>query len=560
MAFPGLIKGQLLSSDLQRNSINIGIENDLLYVDVNNQRIGINNGTPVVELDVNGKIKTNAIADYQLVFCENGGELTSEAGFEISLLTNQITTPGGYVTGTLTLTDNGIDSLAPFTISTSANQDISITPGSGGETYINGLQFPESDGLAGNVLVTNGSGILSFDELSSSFNLAANQGVLDTFNLGGASTLTFTGTTGIDTIVSDDTITINGVPASTSSQGVAMFDSDFFSVNGVGFVSIADNSITATQIAPSTITGNELANDSVDSSKIVDGSVTNNDLQNSSITLGTQNISLGDTETELLGLTLFEVDNFRMDGSTLSTTGANGDISIAPNGDGIIQFSTQSAVVMPTGPQSARPTTLTPGLMRYSTTTNLMEYYNGTEWKHAGESLAVLNSQEITPDGVSDTFALDHPASTTSVIVTLNGLVQSPTTAYSVVGTNIVFTGVPQVTDIIVIRYIVEITAVTGIADSTSGTTQINATPTEITMEVAGQDVVSIPTNKTVDLTAARSLKLPVYTVAAASAIALPQAGETIYVSNGNSGTPCLAVYDGTSWKRVTLGSTISAS
>lgn len=46
------------------------------------------------------------------------------------------------------------------------------------------------------------------------------------------------------------------------------------------------------------------------------------------------------------------------------------------------------------------------------------------------------------------------------------------------------------------------------------------------------------------------------FTVATAPSPAEP--GYLGYCSNGNSGSPCLAVYDGTSWKRVPLGATIS--
>ena len=36
--------------------------------------------------------------------------------------------------------------------------------------------------------------------------------------------------------------------------------------------------------------------------------------------------------------------------------------------------------------------------------------------------------------------------------------------------------------------------------------------------------------------------------------------GQVAYVSNGNAGSPCLAMYDGSAWKVIaTLGATISA-
>src|SRR5210317_1192671 len=66
--------------------------------------------------------------------------------------------------------------------------------------------LPDGDGTNGQILTTDGSGNLSFSSIDSTFTLAADSGSNDTFTTGG--TLTFTGGTGIDTTVSDDTITV----------------------------------------------------------------------------------------------------------------------------------------------------------------------------------------------------------------------------------------------------------------------------------------------------------------------------------------------------------------
>ena len=66
--------------------------------------------------------------------------------------------------------------------------------------------LPSADGSSGHLLTTDGSGNLSFAApASSNFTLAADSGSNDTFTTG--QTLTFTGGTGIDTTVSDNTIT-----------------------------------------------------------------------------------------------------------------------------------------------------------------------------------------------------------------------------------------------------------------------------------------------------------------------------------------------------------------
>ena len=54
----GRISGPLLKSNLIRNGIDLAFEKDLLYLDVTNNRIGINTATPEYDLDVNGTIRT----------------------------------------------------------------------------------------------------------------------------------------------------------------------------------------------------------------------------------------------------------------------------------------------------------------------------------------------------------------------------------------------------------------------------------------------------------------------------------------------------------------------
>ena len=54
----GRISGPLLKENLIRNGIDLAFETDLLYLDVNNQRIGVKTTTPQHELDVNGTTRT----------------------------------------------------------------------------------------------------------------------------------------------------------------------------------------------------------------------------------------------------------------------------------------------------------------------------------------------------------------------------------------------------------------------------------------------------------------------------------------------------------------------
>ena len=101
------------------------------------------------------------------------------------------------------------------------------------------LTLPGADGSANQVLATNGSGTLSFIDAVANLTVAADSGTDDSVALL-TDTLTFAGGEGIDTTVTDNTITIAGEDASDSNKGVASFsDTTDFSVSS-GDVSLAD--------------------------------------------------------------------------------------------------------------------------------------------------------------------------------------------------------------------------------------------------------------------------------------------------------------------------------
>ena len=159
--------------------------------------------------------------------------------------------------------------------------------------------LPSADGSSGQFLKTNGSGTLSFDTISTTFNIGADTGTDDPVSTG--ETLTFTGGTGIDTTVSNNEVT---------------FDID---------------STVATLTGTQTLT-----NKTINASQLVNGSVSNAKLANDGITIGSDDTSLGGTITDLNGLTSVDVDNITLDTNTISTTNSNGNLVLEPNGTGTV--------------------------------------------------------------------------------------------------------------------------------------------------------------------------------------------------------------------------------
>ena len=187
--------------------------------------------------------------------------------------------------------------------STDTNGNITITPHGSGYVVLDGLNYPRSDGSALQFLQTDGSGNLTFATVISSFTVAAESGSADVVNTG--ETLTFAAGEGIDTAVSANTITITGEDASTTNKGIASFATADFAASS-GAITIKALGVSNAQLA---------------------GSITNAKLVNDGITIGSTDTSLGGTITALPGLTQVVVDDLTIDGSVVSTSASNTNIS-----------------------------------------------------------------------------------------------------------------------------------------------------------------------------------------------------------------------------------------
>jgi hypothetical protein len=181
--------------------------------------------------------------------------------------------------------------------------------------------------------------------------------------------------------------------------------------------------------------------------------------------------------------------------------------------------------------------------------------------------LGQIVDQQFSGDGNTTIFTLTQDATSSSAFVYINGVGQLPGAAYSITGnvgnanavSTITFNQAPLSGDTVDIRFVSYVTTVELITNDWGNSwVQVTDTPA-INFVVAAANAATI-TSQGVFQVQGPSLQLPSYTVSQASNISTPVAGQVIFVSDGNSGQPSLAVYDGNSWKRVALGATISAT
>jgi hypothetical protein len=233
------------------------------------------------------------------------------------------------------------------------------------------------------------------------------------------------------------------------------------------------------------------------------------------------------------------IGNLVIANTTITTNQVTGNINLEPTGNGVAIIDTTTGLVLPTGNTTQRPASPDQGTIRFNTGSTDVEVWDGTQWTGIGGASAAITNQYITGDGSNTVFTLDQDTSAAAIIVSTNGVVQFPDVAYTVTGNLITFAEAPTATDVIDVRFTAMLNTVNAIT---------NATGQELTITVPG----------VVNITNTHSLQLPTYTVSQATSLGNTATGQVIYVSNGDSGNPCLAVYSGSTWKRVVLGATIS--
>ena len=349
----------------------------------------------------------------------------------------------------------------------------------------------------GNIYGNNASlvGNLTVREITAS-DLAAS-GNLVSANLS-TGTITSTNISSSGNIISLTLTTGNVNSASISSSGniitLGLSASGNVQSNNVTILNRANlNNVTATTIS---VSGTTTAANATFSENLLANSITSN------TTLSSANLSVSGTAVlptitsvtnsnvtiTASGNGVINLDNLAISDTTFSATG------------NLFTIAGNSGFILPVGNTPQRPSSPLIGTTRFNTTINNVETFDGVEWVSGNSALGSIADQQITPSGSTASYTLIQPATTTSVIVSINGVTQLPNVAYTVSGTTITFATAPLSSDIIDIRFISYLTTIDALSnDSGNSYVSVSNTPT-IDFGVAGNAAASFNASGNLDV------------------------------------------------------------
>src|SRR5210317_2069896 len=295
---------------------------------------GTNNGTNFVALKAPNSVGSDLTFTLPSSYGSNGQALLSDGSGGLSF---------GNVATTLNLADDSSTNIAINL----ANETFTVAGGEGIDTSVSGNTLTVS---AEDASDTN-KGIASFD--ATDFTVSSGDVTLNTErvqDIAGAMfssntetliTATYQDADGtIDLVVDNDLSNYDN----SSSGFITASTTDTLTNKTINASQLVDGSVSSAKIAGDAIDGTKIADDAIDSEHITDGSVDNVHLSNSSITIGSDSVSLGATQTDLNGITSLDVDNITIDGNTVSTTNSNGDLVLDPNGTGDVDVNNSKII------------------------------------------------------------------------------------------------------------------------------------------------------------------------------------------------------------------------
>jgi hypothetical protein len=160
--------------------------------------------------------------------------------------------------------------------------------------------------------------------------------------------------------------------------------------------------------------------------------------------------------------------NLTISNTTISTSLANGNITLTSTGTGLVTIAGTAGIIVPAGNTAQRPDPPTTSTLRVNTQLTQLEYYDGSNWVSSAGDTSAITNQTLNGDGSTVIFTLDYEATAESILVSINGVLQTPGIDYTTTGTTLTFTTAPAAGDVIQVRFIAAITVISALVNGTS--------------------------------------------------------------------------------------------
>ncbi len=344
----GRISGPLLKANLIRDGVDLAFETDLLYLDVNNSRIGINTGTPQYELDVAGTTKTTNLE-----------------------VTNQLEVGTFTITGnTITNTQQTINFVAAAGEATAYHSRLIVN-----DIELDGNSISTISSNANLELRTNGTGIVDIQsptDITGNLSVTGNITATGNISIGG------------NLIIGDsitDSVTINAsIRSSLIPETDNLYDlgSSFFKWNRVYATNIVATTLNLT---------------SFDVGSLI---LSNNTIS----TTSSQDLVLDPN-----GSGRVVIGNFAIKDNTITNIISGSVTEFSQSGTGYLKINGTNAFIPPVGDTSQRPTAYAvEGMTRYNTDSKALEIWDGDQWASPAGTIGAVS--ESTANDIAIRFAL----------------------------------------------------------------------------------------------------------------------------------------------------------
>lgn len=344
----GRISGPLLKANLIRDGVDLAFETDLLYLDVNNSRIGINTATPQYDLDVVGTTRSTDLE-----------------------VTNQLEVGTFTITGnTISSTQQTINFIAAAGEATAYHSRLIVN-----DIELDGNSISTINSNANLELRTNGTGIV---DIQAPTNITGNLSVTGNITATGDISI------GGNLIIGDsiaDTITIN---ASIRSSLIPETDNLY----DLGSSAYKWRNIYATNVISSTL---NLGSFGVGNLFFTDNTIS---------TTSSQNLILDPNGT---GRVI--IGNFSIFNNSITNTVSGSVTELTQSGTGYLKINGTNAFIPPRGTVAERPTAYAvEGMTRYNTDSKALEIWDGLQWASPAGTIGAVS--EATANDIAIRFAL----------------------------------------------------------------------------------------------------------------------------------------------------------